>query len=410
MRRFLSYGPGIIVLLTVTIVFLAGPILVRQMQVARIQGIVTVAQHQLDSGNILEQINSANRAVADASLPSVVHIESRMTLNGDDEEDDRFRFSSPTSGAGWVYDNSGHLITNAHVVEGADSAEVEFYDGRVRNATIVGLDRYTDVAVLKIDSGIAGVIPFRRATDEALSIGEQVYAFGSPFGIKFSMTRGIVSGLGRTSAANLGGLRGSNYTNYIQTDAAINPGNSGGPLVDIYGRVVGMNTAIANNVQTMEPGLQGQSAGIGFAVPLETIESVADQIIDSGFVIRGYLGINIGRPLSPEDALAAGFDDVGVLVEGVPVGQPARKSGLQRNDIIVSVAGRPTPDGGVLRAVVSVQEPGSPVAVRYWREGEYMDATIRLGGAYHRRGGLRYVEGSEAMSLSEIRRIVRDRL
>ena len=412
MRRFLSYGPGLVVLLTVMTVFLVGPVVIRNMQVARLEGIVHVAQHTLDDGNILERINEANRAVADAALPSVVHIEARVTRGDAAEDDERFRFSAPTSGAGWVYDDSGHIITNAHVVADAESAQVEFFDGRVRRATIVGADEYTDVAVLKVESGGAGVIPVRRATGAPLAIGEQVYAFGSPFGIKFSMTQGIVSGLGRTSAANLSGLRGVGYTNFIQTDAAINPGNSGGPLVDIRGRVVGMNTAIANNVSATEPGLQGQSAGIGFAVPLETIESVADQLIDSGMVIRGYLGINIGLGLSVEEAERAGFSDVGVLVTDVPDGQPAARSGLRRNDIIVSVAGRPTPERDVLRSVVSIQEPGAPVPIRYWRDGEYHEAMVRLGGAFNRgpRGVLDYIEGSEMMTLSEIRREVRDRL
>ncbi|MCA9310468.1 MAG: trypsin-like peptidase domain-containing protein, partial [Phycisphaerales bacterium] len=229
MRRFLSYGPGLLVLLTVMTVFLVGPVLIRNMQVARIEGMVQVAQHTLDNGNILEEINAANRAVADAALPSVVHIESRATRSDPDESDERFRFSAPTSGAGWVYDAEGHIITNAHVVANSNDARVEFFDGRVRRAEIVAMDEYTDVAVLRVDPGSAGVIPVRRATGAPLQIGEQVYAFGSPFGIKFSVTRGIVSGLGRTSAANLGGLRGSGYTNFIQTDAAINPGNSGGP-------------------------------------------------------------------------------------------------------------------------------------------------------------------------------------
>ena len=404
MRRFLSYGPSILVLLTVMVVFLVGPVLIRTMQVAQMRANVTLAQHTLDSSSILVQINAANRAVAEVALPSVVHVEARgQARGGDDEEGERFR-RAPTSGAGWIYDDEGYVITNAHVVQNADRARVELYDGRVRNARVVGTDRQTDIAVLKLDPGASGVISFNRATRESLHMGERVYAFGSPFGIKFSMTEGIVSGLGRTSAAHLVGLR-EGYTNFIQTDAAINPGNSGGPLVDVHGRVVGMNTAIANNMSDITT-TQGQSAGIGFAIPVETIESVAEQLIESGVVIRGYLGINIGFDLSPEEAEEIGFNDTGVLVTGVPSDQPAAKSGLRRDDIIISVAGQPTPHRDVLRSIVSVQRPGEPVEIRYWRDGRVRDTQVRLGGAYNVGFRLNYIPGSEEMSLDEIREIV----
>ncbi|MCA9307728.1 MAG: trypsin-like peptidase domain-containing protein, partial [Phycisphaerales bacterium] len=200
--------------------------------------------------------------------------------------------------------------------------EVEFHDGRVREAEVVGLDSATDIAVLKVGN-VSGLFPLRRATNEPVHMGDQVFAFGSPFGIKFSMSRGIVSGLGRGDAAHMMGMR-RGYTNFIQTDAAMNPGNSGGPLVDIYGRVIGMNAAIANNAQPDQEtaGFSGQSAGIGFAIPLETVESVVDQIIESKLVLRGYLGVLIGDT-SAEYAESIGLNRRGVVVTGVPDDQPA---------------------------------------------------------------------------------------
>ena len=276
-----------------------------------------------------------------------------------------------------------------------------------------------------------------------------MFAFGSPFGIKFSMSRGIVSGLGRSEGARFLGMNGG-YTNFIQTDAAMNPGNSGGPLVNANGMVVGMNAAIANNfefnglprqqleavdpetralVESLARSLsrptQGQSAGIGFAIPLETVEAVVGQILDDTemVVLRGYLGINLAGELAfyqrdPDDfrdrrarelaRAVAGFDGRGVLVAGTPENQPAARAGILEGDVIISIAGRPTPSIDVLRSIVSVQEPGQPIAVRLWRDGAETDLQVRLGAAYNQPNGtLDFVEGSESMTLDEIRNVIR---
>jgi serine protease Do len=177
------------------------------------------------------------------------------------------------SGSGWIYDTKGHIITNNHVIDGADRIVVRFYDGSERDAKVVGVDTKTDIAVVKVKGD--DLHPAKRA-DKPVDQGEIVFAFGSPFRFDFSMSQGIVSAKGR----QLGILRGAQgYENFIQTDAAINPGNSGGPLTNIYGEVVGMNTAIASRT--------GAYNGLGFAIPVRMVEQVGDQLIENGKVSRG---------------------------------------------------------------------------------------------------------------------------
>jgi len=412
MRRFVSFGPAVVVLMAVIAVVFAAPAAIRQVDVARIAGVVLAAQNRLDSSNLLEQINRSYADIADAGLAGVVHIQARgaRTMrfrDGDDENADRPRRTFPrASGSGWFYNDQGFIVTNAHVIEDADELRVELFDGRVRTAEVIGTDPQTDIALIKIDPG-PGVSPLRRATGKPVVVGEQVFAFGSPFGIKFSMSRGIVSGLGRSEAASFVGMRGG-YTNFIQTDAAINPGNSGGPLVDINGRVIAMNAAIANNAQwdgNGEP-LQGQSAGIGFAIPLDTIESVVDQLMDRAVVLRGFLGVSLGPDFGPEYARATGvqFDGTGAVLAAVPDGQPASNAGLRAYDIVTAVDGHSVPNSDVLRSLISIRRPGQSVPVTVWRDGQIRTIDVRLGAAYNDpQTGLRYIPGSERMSLAEIR-------
>ena len=426
MRRFFTFGPSLVVLLAVAVTLVAAPGAIRQMQVARIAANVTLAQNRLEQGNLLDQLNDEIQAVAQNVMPGVVHIEVR------DDSSSRW-VTTLSNGAGWFYDDKGHIVTNAHVVGDASNVRVELFDGRVREADVIGLDKMTDVAVLKIDPS-PEVFPLRRATADPLPIGSQVFAFGSPFGIKFSMSRGIVSGLGRSEAANFMGMIGG-YTNFIQTDAAMNPGNSGGPLVDVNGRVVGMNAAIANGLQNvtqspssdpdapqLPPRPLGQSAGIGFAIPIETVEAVVQQLLQTDVILRGYLGVQMS-PTTPAEVLAVHAEDVrfnrteieqlqgrmqgfignGVIIAGVRPGEPAGKAGMQEYDVITSIAGRETPTMDVLRSIVSVQKPGDVLPVTIWRDGDELDLKVRLGAAYTLpNGGLRYVPGSEDMTLDEV--------
>ncbi len=424
MRRFITLGPALVVLAAVVVVVLAAPAAVRSIELSKIAADVTLAQTRLDQNTVLAQINQATRDVADAVMPGVVHIQARSQsrrVTDDDEnraEEPRRRTFPRASGSGWFFNDQGYIVTNAHVIEGADQLRVELHDGRVRTAEVIGADRPTDIAVLRVDVG-PGVIPLRRGTGRALFVGDRVFAFGSPFGIKFSMSQGIISGLGRSEAAPVvGGISG--YTNYIQTDAAINPGNSGGPLVDVHGRVVGVNAAIANGVNFQNEGsLQGQSAGIGFAIPIETVESVVEQLIRHDIVLRGFLGISlpIGLEFGPElveaikasEGVTIDYDGTGVLVTDVSSGQPADKAGLKKYDLILFVDDQPTPNSDVLRSMISVKRPGDRVTLKYFRDGEMRETVARLGAARQGRGpdgrpGLVYIDGSENMSLDEIRK------
>lgn len=368
MRRYITIGPALVVLLTAAITLFAAPMAVRQVMMARTAVAVAVAQQRLDGDTLLEQLNAASRTVADAVEPSVVHIEASTGGRMGSYE---------SSGAGWVYDHDGHIVTNAHVVHEADRVMVQFYDGHTEPATIVGVDLPTDVAVLKVGDD-AGVIPARRATGLPVRKGERVFAFGSPFGFKFSMTEGIVSGLGR-EAFGVTGAAG--YTNFIQTDAAVNPGNSGGPLVDVNGRVVGMNTAIVTGENPQaRTDVKSQSAGIGFAIPLETIESVTSQFIERGLVLRGYLGVSlVDRPAIV--TLPDGRREPGVRIGAVMEGQPAARAGLRANDIVTKIDGEATPSVVVLRGRISARKPGEIVQMTVWRDGARMEAPVSIGAA-----------------------------
>ncbi len=431
MRKFIVFGPSVLLIVAVLGALFLGPLAIKRLQVAQLSARVTLAQNRLEGANVLEEISKAQRAIADAVLPGLVHIESETNFaelrremesqdneNGDSTEQPAtpepprrfFRRPSLSTGAGWLWNDQGVIITNAHVVGDAETVRVELYDGRVRSASVVGTDPQTDIAVIRIDAG--SVIPLRRATGEAINIGERVFVFGSPFGIKFSMSQGIISGLGRGGdAAGMVGLRGG-YTNFIQTDAAMNPGNSGGPLVDVRGKVIGMATAIANNVsQSVGPNgtpVQGQSAGIGFAIPLETIEAVVAQLLEADIVLRGYLGIAPGFVRDPEEfSRRTGFEGAGVLIATAREGEPAADAGLRSGDIITEIEGRATPSFDVLRSIISIAGPGKKVLVRFWRSGAFDTATVTLGAAYLSmpgpRGQLIYVPGSEHMTLAQIR-------
>lgn len=364
MRKFVSFGPALAAMTAALIALVIAPALVRRVSDAHTEARVMLARQSLDEDDILERINRATRNIAHAMEPSVVHLTGHTS-----------RFSS-SSGSGWIYDGAGHLITNAHVVGSSERMQAQFFNGRLEMADVIGVDVYTDIAVLRVDNA-AGLVPARRGTGERLAQGDRVFAFGSPFGFKFSMSEGIVSGLGRSPRV---GLSSGGFTNFIQTDAAVNPGNSGGPLVDVRGQVVGMNVAIATGrnggSEPMEH-FEGQSAGISFAIPLATIESVADQIIERGEVARGMLGVRM-------DEFAATVGEINAYETGVPVGlvnagSAAEAAGILPGDVIVEVASQPTPSGEVLRSVVTSLRPGSPVEVRIWRDDEWAKLHVTLG-------------------------------
>ncbi|MHC4993471.1 MAG: trypsin-like peptidase domain-containing protein, partial [Planctomycetota bacterium] len=307
-------------------------------------------------------------------------------------------------GSGWVYrhtDGKTYIVTNFHVVEDADTIEVKFSDKSTRKATVVGTpDAKTDIAVLKVKNGDLHPAVL---SDGTVKQGELVFAFGSPFQFDFSMSQGIVSGQGRELGilSSVGG-----YENFIQTDAAINPGNSGGPLTNIYGEVIGMNTAIATRT--------GSYSGLGFAIPADMIRHIVTQIIDNGSVRRGFLGITIGE-MDKDMARSFGFEGDGVLV-GDLVGDdsPAGEAGIRTGDIIVKIEDLPVRNMAELRRSVAAIAPGETIDVEIFRDGKTRTYEVTLAeypeNPVVARGGGRFNQEPEDDELEPLRRLGLDGL
>jgi S1-C subfamily serine protease len=348
---------------------LAGPRALRNYTLAEQSARIVLARQVLGEDDILRRIDRAVTAIADSVGPSVIHIDAASLGRG----------GSGSSGAGWVYDDRGHIVTNAHVVQGSRRIAVEFSDGVVAEGVLIGADVYTDIAVLKVDRDASALFPARRSITRLPRVGERAFAFGSPFGFKFSMSEGIVSGLGRQAP---GSSIPGGYTNYIQTDAAVNPGNSGGPLVNSDGHVIGMNVAIATarSIGSNPEDSGGDSAGISFAIPLGTIEPIVEQLIEFGAVSRGYLGISFGGDIGGLDRVVTteGVLLTGVRISAVEADGPSDAAGLRRGDVIVSVAGSPILTTESLSSLVSSGRPGQEISVRVWRDGEVMDTAVTL--------------------------------
>ncbi|MDH3280320.1 MAG: DegQ family serine endoprotease, partial [Gammaproteobacteria bacterium] len=256
-----------------------------------------------------------------------------------------------------------YILTNNHVVEGAEKIRVKFQDGREFDAEITGTDPKSDVAVVEIKAGGLPTLPWGDASK--LEVGEWVVAMGNPFGLSHTLTVGVVSAKGRTS------LGISDYEDFIQTDAAINPGNSGGPLVNLDGQVVGVNTAIFSR--------SGGYMGVGFAIPSNLARSIAEQLIQTGEVTRGYLGIVI-QPLTSELAESFGLEQSqGILVAQVSADSPAEKAGLKQGDVIVAYQGTPVTNVGDFRNRVSLTRPGTREALSVIRDGKPREITITIG-------------------------------
>lgn len=364
MRRFTSVAPAVILACIAAFSIVAIPELVRSASYARTQAQIVLARQTIAQDDILERIDRAVRAVATSVEPSVVHID----ILGGRESDSPGR----SSGSGWVWDAQGHIITNAHVVRDAERISVQFADGRAESGEIIAVDLFTDIAVLRIDPG-PGVTPARRASNQRPETGDRVFAFGSPFGFKFSMSSGIISGVGRDARSD---GRFGGYSNFIQTDAAVNPGNSGGPLVNVRGEVIGMNVAIATARDTSGTTSDGQSAGISFAIPLPVIDSVVDQLITSRRVSRGFLGISFGQPrmFAPVPEGVAGVRVSRVVDDG-----PAAAAGIRVGDLITHINEQPVPNSAVLRSFISITRPGTTATIRVLRDGESREVRATLG-------------------------------
>ncbi len=258
-------------------------------------------------------------------------------------------------GSGVIVSADGYILTNNHVVAGADEIQVTLLDRREFKAKLVGADPKSDIAVIKVDAKDLPAITF--ADSDQIEVGDFALAIGNPFGIGQTVTSGMVSALGRSMALGL------QYEDFIQTDAAINPGNSGGALIDVRGRLIGINTAIYSR--------SGGFQGIGFAIPSNLARSVMEQLVRSGKVVRGYLGVTMQPEIT--DELAKQFllkDRNGVLISEVAVGGPAAKAGLEPGDVITKFNGKDVKDSRALRFAVAAVAPGTEVPIEVVRRGK----------------------------------------
>lgn len=264
-------------------------------------------------------------------------------------------------GSGIIVSADGYIITNNHVVNGADDIKIKFgKPEKEYKATLVGKDAEADLAVLKIDA--KDLTPAKLADSDVVQVGDTVLAIGNPFGIGLTVTHGIVSALGRNN------LNIEAFEDFIQTDASINPGNSGGALVDLKGRVIGINTAIMSN--------GGGSNGVGFAIPINLVKSVVEQLVAHGKVARGFMGVSL-QELKPD--LAEQFGTTrGALIGGTTPGAPADKAGLKSGDVITKLNNKLVDDPAQLRMSISQIAPGTDVNIEYLREGKTLKTKITL--------------------------------
>lgn len=328
----------------------------------------------------LKSISNGFTKVAKEGLPAVVFIEAQSTPQQVDEFDSPFGGSDPfnsfneefferffgqpfrrqqpraqpvhSQGSGFVVSKDGYILTNNHVVRDASKVTIRFQDNREYNAEVVGTDKFSDIALLKIEGED---FPYLDLADpEDLEVGEWAIAIGSPFQLSSSVTVGIVSAKGRSS------LRITDFEDFIQTDAAINPGNSGGPLLNIDGKVIGINTAIVSK--------SGGYNGIGFAIPTNLVNFVMNQLKEHGYVTRGFLGVRL-QNIDHDMATCFKLDKVeGALVAEVEPGSPGEKAGLKLGDVIVEFNGKKVTDLGKFRNAISMTPPGSTITLKVIRD------------------------------------------
>src|SRR5262245_27020198 len=265
-------------------------------------------------------------------------------------------------GSGFIISNDGYILTNAHVVEGADEINVRFTDKREYKAKVIGADRRTDIAVIKIEASALPAVKF--GDPSKLKVGEWVVAIGSPFGFENTVTAGIVSAKGRS-------LPQENFVPFIQTDVAINPGNSGGPLFNMRGEVIGVNSQIYSRT--------GGFMGLSFAIPADVALDIQKQLLEKGRVARGRIGVVI-QEVTRDLATSFGLDKPrGALVNSVEKGSPADKAGVEATDIIVSYDGKPVDTSSDLPRMVGSTRPGQQASLEVWRKGQTRKLNVTVG-------------------------------
>ena len=282
-------------------------------------------------------------------------------------------------GSGFVIDSDGHIVTNDHVVENADSVSVRVWNGNTYNASVVGTDPSTDLAVIKVDAPSSILHPVSLGDSSSVQVGDPVVAIGSPFGLEETVTTGIVSALHRQMQA----LNKFTINDSIQTDAAINHGNSGGPLFNAAGQVIGVNSQIA--------GQTGANVGIGFSIPSNTVRSIADTLISSGKVEHAYLGVSVQEiPATVAHDLSL---TPGVEITDVKSGTPAQKAGLKGatgkkmvqgtqyatgGDVITAIDGQKVKTSEGVQLAIDAHHPGDTIEITYWRKGETKTVSVKL--------------------------------
>jgi serine protease DegQ len=337
-------------------------------------GIVTIKESSPDVD--VKRVSSYSDA-AKKAMPAVVNIFTSMEVKVPRHplmDDPRFRHffgdqlgpqtqRSSSLGSGVIVSDNGYILTNSHVVEAADEIEVALADNRRAKARVVGSDPDTDLAVLKIDLPKLPAISF--GSSEQASVGDVVLAIGNPFGVGQTVTMGIVSALGRNH------LGINTFENFIQTDAAINPGNSGGALVDIGGNLIGISTAIYSRT--------GGSMGIGFAIPGNVAKQVMEQIVQSGSVTRGWIGVGV-QDITKELAESLKLPRAtGALVSEVLRGSPADQGGVQPGDVLIAVNGKPVADSSGMLNLIAALQPGQQAILKVFRGQEEAQLNVVVG-------------------------------
>ncbi len=332
----------------------------------------------------VKSLNDAFIEISKTVTPTVVYIEvksrpGKNENNQQPDENDPFKFffgpegqmpdpgPQMGSGSGVIISSDGYIVTNNHVVKGAGEhgIKVVLTDKREFDAKVIGLDENTDLAVIKIEASDLPVMSLGNSDN--IQVGEWVLAIGNPLGLNYTVTAGIVSALGRNIGVNGGGYA---IENFIQTDAAINPGNSGGALVDVNSQLVGINSAIKTNT--------GYYQGYGFAIPVNIVKSVSQELIRSGKVVRGYIGVQI-QTVDETMAKGLGLDKArGVLVQSVQKGGGGDEAGLQAGDVILSVDGKEVNASNELQVIINSKRPGDVAKLNVFRDGKTIEKDVTL--------------------------------
>ncbi len=322
------------------------------------------------------ELSEAFSYVAEKAAPAVVYIETERIVSlprdvfpFDFFKDEFFKkfFSIPRyrqrgAGSGFIISSDGYIVTNNHVIQGAQNITVKLIDGRSFSAKIIGTDPFSDIALLKVNAKDLPTLPLGNS--DLIKVGEWVIAIGNPFGLSHTVTVGVISAKGRS------GIGISDIEDFIQTDAAINPGNSGGPLLNLKGEVIGMNTAIFSR--------SGGYMGIGFAIPSNIVKAVVEQLKSKGKVERGFLGVSL-QDLTPSLAKELGLKiNEGALVTEVKPGSPAEKGGIKEKDVIIGYNGKAVKNSYDLKNYVLLTKPGTSVNLKVIRNGKETELTVEI--------------------------------